>query len=83
MRITFKLGDYGLEPHPHMYVLIPFKNKYLKLKNLNGDVKKKEILGRGCFEEYAPTVRDIQEIIITLAHASKNHKNDLINLIKP
>lgn len=82
VRITFKLGDYGLEPHPHMYVLIPFNNKSLKLKNLNGEVKRKEILGKKCFAEWIPTIQDIQEIILTLAHASKNHKDDLTNLIK-
>ncbi len=83
VRITFKLGDFGLEPHPHMYVLIPFTNKLLKIKNLNGEVKNKEELGKGCFGEWIPSTQDIEEIIITLAHASKKHKNDLINIIKP
>ena len=82
VRITFKLGDYGLEPHPHMYVLIPFNNKFLKLKNLNGEVKNKEELGKGCFGEWMPSVQDIEEITTTLAHASKNHKKDLINIIQ-
>jgi len=82
VRITFKLGDFGLEPHPHMYVLIPFNNQFLKLKNLNSEVKKTEELGKGCFGEWSPSIQDIKEIIITLAHASKNHKNDLINIMQ-
>lgn len=82
VRITFKLGDFGLEPHPHMYVLIPFNNQFLKLKNLNDEVKETKELGKGCFGEWTPSVQDIEEIIITLAHASKNHKDDLINIIQ-
>lgn len=81
VRITFKLGDFGLEPHPHMYVLIPFNNQFLKIKNLNGEVKDSEELGSGCFGEWTPSTKDIEEITITLAHASKNHKDDLINII--
>ena len=82
VRITFKLGDFGLEPHPHMYVLIPFNNQFLKLKNLNGEVKGADELGEGCYGEWAPSTQDIEEITITLAHASKNHKNDLINIME-
>lgn len=82
VRITFKLGDFGLEPHPHMYVLVPFNNQFLKLKNLNGEVKDTEELGKGCFGEWSPSTQDIEEITITLAHASKNHKDDLINIIR-
>lgn len=82
VRITFKLGDFGLEPHPHMYVLIPFDNKFLKLKNLNGKVKINEKLDKGCFGEWMPSTQDIEEITITLARASKKHKDDLINIIQ-
>jgi len=82
VRITFKLGDFGLEPHPHMYVLIPFSNELLKIKNLNGEVKDKEELGSGCFGEWVPSIQDIEEIITTLAHASKIHKNDLVNILQ-
>ena len=82
VRITFKLGDYGLEPHPHMYVLIPFGHSSLKLKNHNGEVNKTEVLGSGCFSEWVCTKEDIQEIIITLAHASIKHRDDLIKLLQ-
>lgn len=81
VKITFKLGDFGLEPHPHMYVLIPFNNKFLKLKNLNGEVEEREELGKGCFGEWTPFTKDIEEITTTLAHASKNHKDDLISIM--
>jgi len=81
VRITFKLGDFGLEPHPHMYVLIPFNNQFLKLKNLNGEVEEDKELDKGCFGEWTPSTQDIEEITITLARASKNHKDDLIDIM--
>lgn len=82
VRITFKLGDYGLEPHPHMYVLIPFNSQSLRIKNEEGDVNSGEILGRGCFAEWVPTSQDLQEIMLTLAHASDNHRKSLIDVLK-
>lgn len=82
VRITFKLGDFGLEPHPHMYVLIPFNNASLVIKNREGEVGNGKILGSGCFAEWLPTAQDLQEIIITLSHASKNHKDDLVKIIQ-
>jgi hypothetical protein len=82
VRITFKLGDYGLEPHPHMYVLLPFNHTSIKLKNNNGTVNQNMILGSGCFAEWIPTNEDILEIIITLAHASNSHCNALLNILK-
>lgn len=81
-RITFKLGDYGLDPHPHMYVLIPFNLKSLKIKNFEGCVNPGSKLGKKCFGEWIPTDQDVGEIITALGHASENHKSSLIELIK-
>ena len=82
VRITFKLGDFGIEPHPHMYVLIPFDHASLKLKNKEGEINDGEVLGSGCFGELILTKEDLSEIILTLAHASDKHRNALIEILK-
>lgn len=82
VRLTFKLGDYGVTSHPHMYVLIPFNFKSLEIKNKEGNVKNDEPLGSGCFAELKLTEEEIKEIILTLAHASNNHRSDLIKVLE-
>lgn len=82
VRLTFKLGDYGVTSHPHIYVLIPFNFKSLKIKNIEGNVKENEPLGSGCFAELNLTEEEVKEIILTLAHASNNHRNDLIRVLE-
>ncbi|MDO8563677.1 MAG: hypothetical protein Q7R87_01575 [Nanoarchaeota archaeon] len=82
VRLTFKLGDYGISAHPHMYVLVPFEYGSLRLKNNLGDVKESEKLGSGCFGELILNSEDLNEIILTLAHASKEHCESLINILK-
>ncbi|MBI2558141.1 hypothetical protein HYW20_02355 [Candidatus Woesearchaeota archaeon] len=81
VRLTFKLGDYGVVSHPHMYVLIPFDNNLLELKNKKGVINKEEQLGSGCFGELILNKEDLKGIILTLAHASKNHRNSLIQIL--
>jgi len=82
VRLTFKLGDYGVTSHPHMYVLVPFNFKSLKIKNKDGNVKENGPLGGGCFAELNLTEEELKEIILTLAHASINHRNDLIKVLE-
>ena len=82
VRLTFKLGDYGVTSHPHMYVLVPFNFKSLKIKNKDGNVKENGSLGGGCFAELNLTEEELKEIILTLAHASINHRNDLIKVLE-
>jgi len=81
VRLTFKLGDYGITPHPHMYVLVPFNHKSLKIKNKDGDVSNKECLGSGCYGELILTSDELKDIILTLSHASNNHRNSLIKVL--
>jgi len=81
VRLTFKLGDYGVVSHPHMYVLIPFDNISLKIKNKVGSVSKGDILGSGCFGYLILKKEDLKDIILTLAHASLNHRDDLIQIL--
>jgi len=83
VRITFKLGDYGLDPHPHMYVLVPFNHKFLKIKNNEGDVSSGSLLGSGCYGELKLDKKDLEEIILTLSHASSNHRDALVEILKP
>jgi hypothetical protein len=82
VRLTFKLGDYGVIAHPHMYVLIPFNFESLKIKNVNGEVNENNFLGKGCFGELILNEEEIKEIILTLAHASGKHRNDLITILE-
>lgn len=82
VRLTFKLGDFGVTSHPHMYVLVPFNFKSLKIKNKDGNVNDSETLGSGCFAELNLTEEEIKEIILTLAHASNNHRNALIKVLE-
>lgn len=82
VRLTFKLGDFGVVSHPHMYVLIPFNFKSLKLKNKEGNISDNRSLGSGCFGELNLSEEELKEIILTLAHASNNHRNDLINVLE-
>ncbi len=81
VRLTFKLGDFGITAHPHMYVLVPFDYKSLKIKNKEGDVPNKECLGSGCHGELVLTANELQDIILTLSHASSNHRNSLIEVL--
>ena len=82
VRLTFKLGDYGVVSHPHMYVLIPFDNDSLKLKNEKQNIERGEQLGSGCFGELVLGKEDLKGIILILAHASKNHRDALIEILK-
>jgi len=82
VRITFKLGDYGLDPHPHMYVLVPFNHNFLNIKNNEGDVGLGSLLGSGCYGELKLSKKDLEEIILTLSHASSNHRNALVEILK-
>ncbi len=82
VRITFKLGAYGLEVHPHMYVLVPFDYGSLRLMNHEGEVQRGSELGSGCRAELALGKEDIEEIILTLSHASSNHRNALVDIIE-
>lgn len=82
VRITFKLGNFGLMPHPHMYVLLPFNHNSVKIKNIDGDVKIGKELGKKCLCEWIPTKSDVEDIILVLAHASEDHRNDLIQILK-
>lgn len=83
VRITFKLGDYGLDPHPHMYVLIPFNHRFLRIKNISGEVRAGNLLSSGCHGELTLNKEDLEEIILTLSLASSNHRDALIKILSP
>jgi len=80
IRITFKMGDYTLAPH--LFVLLPFNHQSLQIKNIHGIVNEGSPLDSGCRGVWKPDKIDIIEIIKSLAHASEQHRNDLINLFK-
>ena len=81
-RITFKLGDYGVQAHPHMYVLIPFDFRSLRIKNKDGAVGENDILGSGCMAQLTLEENEIMHLILALAHASEYHRRDLINSLE-
>ncbi len=80
IRITFKMGDYTLAPH--LFVLLPFAHEALIIKNINGVVGEGEILNSKCKGEWEPNKKDVIEIVKALAHASAQHRDDLIGLLK-
>jgi hypothetical protein len=66
-----------------MYVLIPFNHKFLKIKNNEGDVSPECLLGSGCYGELELDKKDLEGIILTLSHASSNHRDTLIKILRP
>ena len=82
VRLTFKLGDFGITAHPHMYVLIPFDYRLLLLKNKLGIVNVGDGLGSGCFGELTLNANELKDIVLTLAHASNKHRDDLVKKLK-
>ncbi|MGC8622171.1 MAG: hypothetical protein ACP5U0_09680 [Caldisphaera sp.] len=81
-RITFKLGDFSLKPHPFMFVLIPLSHPLIEIENSNGPVTVGGTVGSNCVMKWRPTKSDIETIFITLAHASKDHRNDLVKILE-
>lgn len=79
VRVIFKMGDYTLAPH--MFILIPFYHKSLKLKNFLGNVAENEALGSKCKGFWTINKEDIFEIVEALAYSSKDHRDDLIKII--
>lgn len=79
-RITFKMGDYTLAPF--MFVLIPFNHPSLIITNAHGEVRDGQILGKKCRGLWKPTKEDITEIVTALSHSSKDHREDLVNILK-
>ncbi|HIH19090.1 TPA: hypothetical protein HA225_03860 [Candidatus Micrarchaeota archaeon] len=79
IRIVFKMGDYTLAPH--MFVLLPFSLNEIEIKNRLGNVNKSEMLGSGCRAIWKPKKEDVKEVVIALAHLSRDHRNDLIRIL--
>lgn len=80
VKITFKMGDYTLAAH--MFVLIGLTNSDMALKNREGNIENNNALGSGAKCFWSPSNQTISEIVQTLACSSKDHKNDLINLLE-
>ncbi len=79
VRITFKMGDFTLAAH--MFVLIRINSNNIQLTNNNGTINLSDGLGSGAKCEWNPTNDTIIEIAKVLAHSSRNHRNDIINLL--
>lgn len=80
-RITFKLGAYGLKPHPFMFALIPVNHPSATIRNAEGVVEMGQKVGSKAVMRWNPTKADIETIFMTLAHASPGHRNDLVDLL--
>ena len=78
IRITYKKGDLSIDPVPYMFVLIPFDDELIKIKNADGLVSKGGLLGSKCKCEWAPSKKDLIEIVIGLSKTSKEHRKALI-----
>jgi hypothetical protein len=81
IRITFKLGDYSLKPHPFMFVLIPLNHPSATIENSNGKVAMGQKVGSKCVMKWKPTKADIEMIFMTLAQTSLGHRDDLIAML--
>lgn len=79
IRATFKMGDYTLAPH--YFVLFPFENKKIKVYNKKGKIKINDFLGTCAYAIWKPAEKQIASIIEGLSYASKDHKNDLLDLL--
>jgi len=82
VRITFKQGDYGIDPHPQMYALLPFNHPSIKIKNIDGVVSSGDPLGKKCKAEWSPSKKDVEDITITLSQISIDHRDKLIDILK-
>jgi len=80
IRHTFKQGDYTLADN--MYVLLPFNNSGITIfdKEDNAIAVGSKLNG-GAYAIWKPTKTDVKNIIEALSYASKNHKEDLLELI--
>lgn len=79
-KVVFKMGDFILAPH--YFLLIPFGNNKLELKNNN--IQRLEIgsnLGNGAQGLWQIEISDIKYLVSTIATISVDHKNDMINLL--
>ena len=79
VRIIFKMGDFTLAPH--MFVLLSFSHLKLKLGNRAGEITSGALLGSGAKAVWQPSKEEIKAIVLTLATASANHRDDLLRLI--
>jgi hypothetical protein len=65
-----------------MYVLVPFNHKFLNIKNKTGEVNSGDLLGSGCYGELKLDKKDLEEIILTLSHASSSHRDALTEILR-
>lgn len=79
VRVTFKQGDFGLTPHPFMFVLINFKA--LAITNKLGPVIQGQPLGSGAIADFKFSPELLNAAIMILGTASTAHRDDLIKLL--
>ncbi len=79
VKITFKMGDYTLAAH--MFVLIGLNHPYIILRNNENNITTNNPLGPGAKCLWKPSKKAIVEIAKALVHSSKDHKNDIIQLL--
>lgn len=80
VKITFKMGDFTLAAH--MFILIGFNHPDIILTNNEGNITTNNPLGSGARCHWNPSKEVIVEVAKALAHSSRDHKNDLIQLLK-
>ena len=79
IRLTFKMGDFTLAVH--MFVLLPFDGRAIRIFNKDGEVARDVYLGKGAYAVWKPSPADVISIINALACASDDHKNDLVGML--
>lgn len=78
IRLTFKMGDFTLAVH--MFVLLPFSD-VINIFNKKGRVADDDYLGSGAYATWSPNKKDVLSIIEGLAHASEDHRDNLLDML--
>jgi hypothetical protein len=79
LKLTTKEGDLTLAPH--LFILLPFGLKGIKIINASSSVKENTCLGGGCYALWKPTKSDIISITCALGRASEKHNSDLRRML--
>jgi len=78
VEVTFKPGDVS-PMEEHMYMLIPFS--YVEFIHTNNKIKMGENILTPTYAVWNPTIEELEEIVITIAHTSEKHRDQLIESI--
>lgn len=72
-RISFKIGDFSL--NPHLYILLPFTNKYISIMDKqNTLIEQDRTLGSKAIARWEIDKNDIRDVVLSITKLSQDHK---------